>query len=108
MFPLLNITVCNFFIICIHLKLWVAVQSKFDNLAGEIVFVCCYRCNVDCTNDPNNCISEKLFKEMADHLVNDGYQAAGYEYVNIDDCWLAHNRTSKGQLQPDPLVTLYS
>ena len=39
---------------------------------------------------------------MADHIVSDGYKDAGYEYVSIDDCWLARERDSKGRLQPDP------
>ena len=29
---------------------------------------------------------------MADHMVSDGYKDAGYEYVNIDDCWLDMTR----------------
>jgi len=28
----------------------------------------------------------------------------GYEYINIDDCWLANSRSSSGILQPDPSV----
>ena len=27
---------------------------------------------------------------------------AGYEYIMMDDCWLSHNRTEDGRLQPDP------
>ncbi|XP_031564499.1 alpha-N-acetylgalactosaminidase-like isoform X2 [Actinia tenebrosa] len=61
-----------------------------------------FRCNIDCDKDPDNCISEKLFMAMADHMANDGYKDAGYQYVSIDDCWASHNRTSDGQLQPDP------
>lgn len=61
-----------------------------------------FRCNVDCKNDPQNCISEKLFMEMAKHLVNDGWKDLGYVYVNIDDCWMAKERDAKGQLVPDP------
>ena len=41
--------------------------------------------------------------EMADHMVSDGYKDAGYEYVNIDDCWLARERDPTTQkLQADP------
>ncbi len=29
-------------------------------------------------------LSEKLFMDMADHLVSDGFKDAGYVYVNID------------------------
>jgi hypothetical protein len=38
---------------------------------------------------------------MADLLVSDGYHDAGYTYINIDDCWLDHQRDKYGQLQPD-------
>ena len=41
--------------------------------------------------------------QMADHMASDGYLAAGYEYVCIDDCWLAPERDPVTQeLQPDP------
>lgn len=36
--------------------------------------------------------SEKLFYKMADHLAEDGYLEAGYEYLIIDDCWMATER----------------
>jgi len=57
-----------------------------------------FRCNIDCVKDPNNCISEKLFKSMADHLVSDGYRDAGYVQVNIDDCWSEKTRRPDGKL----------
>ncbi|XP_041456914.1 alpha-N-acetylgalactosaminidase-like isoform X1 [Lytechinus variegatus] len=61
-----------------------------------------FRCNIDCKNDPKNCISEQLFMEMADRMVEDGYLDAGYEYINIDDCWSSKQRDSQGRLQADP------
>lgn len=60
-----------------------------------------FRCNTDCDNDPENCISEKLFMDMADEIVKKGLNKVGYEYVIIDDCWLDHKRTPDGKLQPD-------
>lgn len=60
-----------------------------------------FRCNTDCENDPHNCISERLFMQMADLIISEGYYDAGYRYVNIDDCWLAHERDRRGLLQPD-------
>lgn len=39
--------------------------------------------------------------QMADRIVNDGYKDAGYEYVCIDDCWLATERDIFSRLQPD-------
>ncbi|MEY9910250.1 alpha-galactosidase [Catenulispora sp. MAP12-49] len=47
-------------------------------------------------------VSESLIKSTALAMHNDGMQAAGYQYVNIDDCWLTHNRDSSGHLVPDP------
>ncbi|XP_022098912.1 alpha-N-acetylgalactosaminidase-like isoform X2 [Acanthaster planci] len=40
--------------------------------------------------------------EMADRMAADGYKDAGYEYVNLDDCWSARQRDSQGRLQGDP------
>jgi hypothetical protein len=39
--------------------------------------------------------------EMADKMVSGGYKDAGYEYIIIDDCWPAKNRTPEGRLQGD-------
>lgn len=60
-----------------------------------------FGCNTDCENDPNYCLSEKLIMQMADQMVSGGYLEAGYEYVCIDDCWLAGERDIFHKLQPD-------
>ncbi len=51
-----------------------------------------FGCNVD----------EALIKQTADFFVSSGMKAAGYQYVNIDDCWLTHQRDAQGRLVPDP------
>ena len=51
-----------------------------------------YHCNVN----------EALVEQTAQLMVKDGFVAAGYNYVNLDDCWTAPNRTASGQLQSDP------
>lgn len=38
---------------------------------------------------------------MTDIVVSEGYAAAGYEYINVDDCWLEKQRNGYGQLVPD-------
>lgn len=38
---------------------------------------------------------------MADLVVSEGYADLGYEYINIDDCWLEKERSYTGQLVPD-------
>ncbi|KAJ8611949.1 hypothetical protein CTAYLR_004387 [Chrysophaeum taylorii] len=60
-----------------------------------------FRCNIDCSEDPSNCIGEVLYMEMGDALVQGGYLDAGYKTVSIDDCWEATNRVN-GSLVMDP------
>lgn len=47
-------------------------------------------------------INAELIKEIADAMVESGMKDAGYEYVNIDDCWMAPTRDENGNLQPHP------
>ncbi|XP_034341571.1 alpha-galactosidase A isoform X2 [Arvicanthis niloticus] len=61
-----------------------------------------FMCNLDCQEEPDACISEQLFMQMAELMASDGWRDAGYEYLCIDDCWMAPERDSKGQLQADP------
>uniref|UniRef100_A0A915IPP6 Alpha-galactosidase n=1 Tax=Romanomermis culicivorax TaxID=13658 RepID=A0A915IPP6_ROMCU len=61
-----------------------------------------FGCQTDCKNNPQTCISENLVVDMVDRMVLDGYKEAGYQYVNLDDCWLSGNRDSLGRLQADP------
>ncbi len=46
-------------------------------------------------------INENLIRETADAMVSSGMKAAGYEYVNIDDCWQI-SRTADGTIVADP------
>ncbi|MET9618813.1 NPCBM/NEW2 domain-containing protein [Kitasatospora indigofera] len=52
-----------------------------------------YRCGID----------ETKIKAAADAIVSKGLQTAGYQYVNIDDCWQAATRGTDGALQADPV-----
>lgn len=38
---------------------------------------------------------------IADLMVSEGYKDVGYEYVNVDDCWMEFNRSSDGNLVAD-------
>ena len=38
---------------------------------------------------------------MATRMVEDGYLAAGYQYITVDDCWPENQRDAVGRLQPD-------
>ncbi|MFE9425082.1 glycoside hydrolase family 27 protein [Kitasatospora sp. NPDC006697] len=48
-------------------------------------------------------VSESLIKSTADAMHGNGMQAAGYQYVNIDDCWMTSTRDGSGNLVPDPV-----
>ena len=47
-------------------------------------------------------ITENVFRRAASALISTGLSSKGYTYVNIDDCWPLKNRSSTGQLVPDP------
>lgn len=47
-------------------------------------------------------ISDRLIREMADVMVADGYLAAGYNYIFIDDCWQG-GRDARNNIIPDPV-----
>jgi len=44
-------------------------------------------------------VDEKLIRETADAMVASGMRDAGYQYVNIDDCWQG-SATSSGSSNP--------
>ncbi|KAJ3279997.1 hypothetical protein HDU76_009324, partial [Blyttiomyces sp. JEL0837] len=46
--------------------------------------------------------SDSLVRAVADSMVSSGLAAAGYQYVNIDDCWQASSRASDGSIVADP------
>ncbi|CAN7416650.1 NPCBM/NEW2 domain-containing protein [Paenibacillus sp. LjRoot56] len=48
-------------------------------------------------------VSESLVKEMTDAMVSSGMKDAGYQYVNIDDCWQTSRDTTTGKIVVDPV-----
>jgi alpha-galactosidase len=47
--------------------------------------------------------NDALIRAVADAMVSSGMAAAGYQYVNLDDCWSTRTRDAGGNLQPDPV-----
>lgn len=47
-------------------------------------------------------IDAGLIKDTTDAMVENGMKEVGYEYICIDDCWMASERDANGDLQPDP------
>lgn len=52
-------------------------------------------------NTFRNSIDEKLIKDTAEAMKKTGLLEAGYQYVNLDDCWQSSMRTADGKLQGD-------
>ncbi|MET7934910.1 NPCBM/NEW2 domain-containing protein [Streptomyces sp. NPDC005322] len=46
--------------------------------------------------------NEAMVKGIADIFVAKGLKDAGYQYVNLDDCWALPRRDADGKLVPDP------
>jgi alpha-galactosidase len=47
--------------------------------------------------------NEEMVKGIADIFVEKGLKDAGYQYVNLDDCWALPARDANGKLVPDPV-----
>ena len=45
---------------------------------------------------------EAIIRAMADAMATNGMKAAGYQYINIDDCWQG-TRDAQGFIRPDPV-----
>jgi alpha-galactosidase len=46
-------------------------------------------------------ITDTLVRGIADAMVSSGMQAAGYQFINIDDMWQAASRDASGNIVPD-------
>ena len=46
-------------------------------------------------------INEGLIRAIADAMATNGMKAAGYQFINMDDCWQS-NRDPTGVIMPDP------
>jgi len=47
-------------------------------------------------------VNAQRVEQTAQEMVANGMKAAGYDYVNIDDCWMAASRDASGNLVADP------
>jgi alpha-galactosidase len=47
-------------------------------------------------------VSQALVEQTAQAIVSSGLAAAGYQYVNIDDCWALPDRDANGNLVANP------
>jgi alpha-galactosidase len=45
-------------------------------------------------------VNEKVIREITDAMISSGLKDAGYEYINIDDCWQV-GRDTKGRIMVD-------
>jgi len=61
-----------------------------------------FYCEKNCKDMPEHCFSEDQITSISSVMISGGFKDAGYEYVIIDDCWMAEKRDAAGRLQPDP------
>ncbi|KAH8816528.1 glycoside hydrolase superfamily [Xylogone sp. PMI_703] len=47
-------------------------------------------------------LNQSLFTSTADFMLSSGLQKAGYNRLNLDDCWMLNERAANGSLQWDP------
>jgi alpha-galactosidase len=47
-------------------------------------------------------VSDSLIRSMATAMVKSGMKKAGYQYINIDDCWQSRRRAADGTIIPGP------
>jgi alpha-galactosidase len=84
----------HFLCVCLILVTTGVSAQKFDQLGKTPQMGWnswnTFACNVD----------ENVIREMADAMVASGMKDAGYEYLNIDDCWHGQ-RDEKGFIQAD-------
>ncbi|UTF58625.1 glycoside hydrolase family 27 protein [Gilvimarinus sp. DA14] len=69
-----------------------AAEKKFEGLADTPPMGWNSWNTFDCDVDEN------MIREMADAMVESGMRDAGYEYINIDDCWHGE-RDENGEIQ---------
>ena len=60
-----------------------------------------FRATIDCATYPKDCLTEQLFHAQAEHLVRDGYLAAGYNSLHFDDAVIDLQRDAAGDVQGD-------
>ena len=49
-------------------------------------------------------INEDLIKQTANRIIDLGLDKLGYNFVNIDDCWMLEERDADGHMVPDPVA----
>eukprot|EP00912_Choanoflagellata_sp_UC4_P001434 UC4_evm6s893 len=65
-----------------------------------------FGCERDCINYPDSCVSERNILAQGEALVSKGLKDVGFQYINIDDCYLEKRGTPtqkspRGDLQAD-------
>ncbi len=74
----------------------VSMAQKFDNLALTP------QMGWNSWNTFGTDINEQMIMEIADAVVSTGLKDAGYEYIVLDDGWMAMERDAKGNLVAHP------
>jgi alpha-galactosidase len=90
--PSMKAVYCSFVVLCLVLT----VVSALDNGLGRTP-----QLGWNSWNHFHCSINQTLIRDTAASIANSPLKAAGYEYINMDDCW-AESRNSSGFIEPDP------
>jgi alpha-galactosidase len=83
------------FVLLIFLTATTAIAQKFENLALTPPM------GWNSWNTFTTNVNEQLIKDIADAFIKHGLKDAGYEYIVLDDGWMAMERDKNGNLVPD-------
>jgi alpha-galactosidase len=84
------------FLFILFLTATTAIAQKFENLALTPPM------GWNSWNTFTTNVNEQLIKDIADAFIKHGLKDAGYEYIVLDDGWMAMERDKNGNLVPDP------
>ena len=62
----------------------------------------CHQANKSLSHKFHDVCTEDMVKDVAQSMIDQGLQKAGYEWVNLDDCWEATTRDESGAMRADP------
>ncbi|CAF0941120.1 unnamed protein product [Adineta ricciae] len=81
---------------CVYLLLLIEYSHQLNNGLGRTP-----QMGWNSWNHFHCSVNETVARQTADALVQTGLAAAGYQYVNLDDCWQM-SRDAQGTIQSDP------
>eukprot|EP01084_Bolivina_argentea_P002908 5425_1 len=87
--------------IILSASLIIYITTAYNNGVGRLPYMGWNTWCTDATCGYDVCNSDEI-REIAQAMLTNGMYDVGYRYINMDDCWLACNRTENGSLYAEP------